>query len=95
MWHSGASKPRIRKADGRGGWTSETELGTDGVLKVEVLDEGGSDYIRNKVLRAALDGERQLIATRSAAPVPSVDTTTCTQSQVDAMSMPPAWCAYR
>ena len=70
---------------GRQGWLDvRTELGTDGLLTVEVLDEGGSDYIRNKVLRAALDGERQLIATRSAAPVPSVDTTTCTQSQVDA-----------
>ncbi len=82
---------------GRQGWLDvRTELGTDGLLTVEVLDEGGSDYIRNKVLRAALDGERQLIATRSAGPVPSVDTTTCTQSQVDGTgAMPPAWCAYR
>jgi hypothetical protein len=69
---------------GRQGWLDvRTELGTDGLLTVEVLDEGGSEYIRNKVLRAALDGERQLIATRSAGPVPSVDTTTCNQSQVD------------
>jgi hypothetical protein len=69
---------------GRQGWLDvRTELGTDGVLTVEVLDEGGSEYIRNKVLRAALDGERQLIATRAAGPVPSVDTTTCTQSLAD------------
>ena len=35
---------------GRQGWLDvRTELGTDGLLTVEVLDEGGSDYIRNKV----------------------------------------------
>jgi hypothetical protein len=73
---------------GRQGWMDvRTELGTDGLLKVDVLDEGGSDYIRNKVLRAALDGERQLIATRSTAPVPSVDSTTCSESQVDASGL--------
>ena len=73
---------------GRQGWMDvRTELGTDGVLKVDVLDEGGSDYIRNKVLRAALDGERQLIATRSTATVSPVDTTPCTESQVDASGL--------
>jgi hypothetical protein len=70
---------------GRQGWLDvRTELGTDGLLTVEVLDEGGSDYIRNKVLRAALDGERQLIANRAAGPGPLLDTTTCAQSQGDA-----------
>ncbi len=77
---------------GRQGWMEvRTELGTDGLMKVDVLDEGGSDYIRNKVLRAALDGERQLIATRSAGLVPSVDTDTntetCSASQVDASGL--------
>jgi len=73
---------------GRQGWMDvRTELGTEGLLKVDVLDEGGSDYIRNKVLRAALDGERQLIATRSAGPVPAIGSTTCAESQVDASGL--------
>ena len=50
---------------GRQGWMEvRTTLGNDGLLSVEVLSEGGSDYIRNKVLRAALQREQDLIAKR-------------------------------
>lgn len=44
------------------GWLDvETEL-TDGVFRYRVVAEGGSSYIRNKVLRRALDGEREMFA---------------------------------
>ena len=81
---------------GRQGWLDvRTELGTDGLLTVEVLDEGGSDYIRNKVLRVALDGERQLIATvRLGRFRPSTRRPAPSRRSMPP-SMPPAWCAYR
>jgi len=69
---------------GKAGWMDvRTELGADGVLVVEVLDEGGSDYIRNRVLRAALEREKQLVARRQAAPVPAADRKVCLESQLD------------
>lgn len=44
------------------GWLhAETTL-VDGVFLYRVTAEGGSAYVRNKVLRKALDGERDLIA---------------------------------
>jgi len=53
------------RKSGKQGWMeARTTLGNDGLLAVEVLAEGGSEYIRNKVLRAALEGERQLVARR-------------------------------
>ena len=70
---------------GRQGWMEvRTTLGNDGLLSVEVLSEGGSDYIRNKVLRAALQREQDLIAKRvkeheSSAP----DVTSCGEPQPD------------
>jgi hypothetical protein len=70
---------------GRQGWMEvRTTLGSDGLLSVEVLSEGGSDYIRNKVLRAALQREQDLIAKRvkeheSSAP----DVTSCGEPQRD------------
>ena len=46
---------------GRYGWLeARTTLG-DGHLAVEVLAEGGSEYIRNKVLKAALEAEQTMI----------------------------------
>ncbi len=70
---------------GRQGWMEvRTTLGNDGLLTVEVLSEGGSDYIRNKILRAALQREQDLIAKRvkereSAVP----DITPCVEPQPD------------
>jgi hypothetical protein len=70
---------------GRQGWMEvRTTLGNDGLLTVEVLSEGGSDYIRSKVLRAALQREQDLIAKRvrerdSTAP----DTAPCLEPQPD------------
>lgn len=50
---------------GRQGWLeARTTLDSDGHLAVEVLAEGGSEYIRNKVLRAALEKEQTLVARR-------------------------------
>ena len=46
------------------GWMDVvTELADGRVLTVEVIAEGGSPVIRNRVLRPVLDGERQLLAT--------------------------------
>jgi hypothetical protein len=70
---------------GRQGWMEvRTTLGNDGLLSVEVLAECGADYIRNKVLRAALQREQDLIARRvkeheSSAP----DVTSCGEPQPD------------
>ena len=41
---------------------SANRTGDDGHLAVEVLAEGGSDYIRNKVLKTALETEQNMIA---------------------------------
>ena len=45
------------------GWIEvRTELSSDGVFSFEVLGEGGSSVIRNKVLRPILEGERQIVS---------------------------------
>lgn len=44
-----------------------TELSTAGVFTFGVISEGGSPYIRRKVLRPILEGERDLIASGDAA----------------------------
>jgi hypothetical protein len=45
------------------GWlTAWTELDPQGVFRYEIVSEGGSGYIRNKVLRKMLEGERDAIA---------------------------------
>jgi hypothetical protein len=45
------------------GWiTAYTELDPTAGFTYRVIEEGGSGYIRNKVLRKALDGEREAIA---------------------------------
>ena len=61
-----------------------TTLGNDGLLSVDVLSEGGSDYIRNKVLRAALQREQDLIAKRlKEHESPGSDVTPCREPQRD------------
>lgn len=44
------------------GWLQAETTLVDGVFSYRVTAEGGSAYVRNKVLRTALDGERDLIA---------------------------------
>ena len=76
------------RKSGRQGWMDvRTELGADGLLTVEVLDEGGSDYIRNRVLRGALESEQQLVARRQPAAVPAADASACAESQLDASGL--------
>jgi hypothetical protein len=55
-----ASNKRFKKD----GWmTVWTELDPKKGFSYEIVDEGGSGYIRNKVLRKMLEGERDAIAT--------------------------------
>jgi hypothetical protein len=54
-----ASNKRFKKE----GWlTAWTELDPQGGFRYEIVAEGGSDYIRRKVLLKMLDGERDAIA---------------------------------
>ena len=47
----------------RKGWIEAiTEYSPETGFRYEITDEGGSDYIRSKVLKAVLDGERDVIA---------------------------------
>lgn len=49
------------------GWLEAwTELSPEGRFTYEIVREGGSDYIRNKVLRPLLENEEKLFATRDA-----------------------------
>ena len=49
------------------GWLEAwTELTPSGQFKFEIVREGGSEYIRNKVLRPVLENEEKLFATREA-----------------------------
>ena len=54
---------RLEAANGdRTGWVEAvTEYSQVNGFTYQVTSEGGSDYIRNKVLRAVLDGERRVI----------------------------------
>jgi hypothetical protein len=57
-----AHNPRFKKS----GWLDVvTTLGPEG-FAYDVVGEGGSEYVRRKALYAALDGERDLLRTRSA-----------------------------
>ena len=49
-----------------------TELDDRGVMQYRIVDEGGSEYIRNKVFRGALEGEQKIWA--SGAPALAVIT---------------------
>jgi hypothetical protein len=49
------------------GWLEAwTELTPEGKFGYEIVREGGSEYIRNKVLRPVLENEEKLFATRDA-----------------------------
>jgi hypothetical protein len=49
------------------GWLDAwTELTDEGVFQYEIVREGGSEYIRNKVLRPLLENEERLFATTDA-----------------------------
>lgn len=49
------------------GWLEAwTELTDDGIFRYEIVREGGSEYIRNKVLRPLLENEERLFATSDA-----------------------------
>ena len=51
------------RSAGKRGWLEAwTELTPGGVFRYEVVAEGGSDYIRTRVLRAVLDGEKDMLA---------------------------------
>jgi hypothetical protein len=53
---------------GRRGWLEAvTEYSVDGGFSYQVTAEGGSSLVRSKVLRAVLDGEREVIAQGEAA----------------------------
>ena len=68
---------------GRQGWMDvRTTLTKDGVFSVDFLDEGGSEQIRNKVLRAALESEQELIARRQSAPADQ-PTYECAEPELD------------
>jgi len=70
---------------GKEGWLeARTTLGADGQLAVEILDEGGSEQIRNRVLRAALEREQELVASRGASnPIASDDPYECVEPELD------------
>jgi hypothetical protein len=58
-----ANNPRFKLH----GWIEAwTELTPDGQFSYEIVREGGSDYIRNKVLRPLLENEERLFATANA-----------------------------
>ena len=53
---------------GKQAWMEvRTAVGADGVLTIDVLGEGGSEQIRSRVFRAALERERSLLAKRPSA----------------------------
>jgi hypothetical protein len=51
---------------GRHGWLDARTTFKDGALSIEFLGEGGSEHIRQRVLRAVLERERELVARRAA-----------------------------
>jgi hypothetical protein len=70
---------------GKEAWMdARTTLGTDGRLAVEILNEGGSEQIRNRVFRAALEREQDLVASRLTTPAPAaLDTYECAEPELD------------
>jgi hypothetical protein len=72
------------KKSGRHGWMEvRTTLDSSGVLRVTVLSEGGSEQIRNRVLRAALKAEQETVARRHQSRSPSVGAYECTEAEID------------
>jgi hypothetical protein len=62
--HAYRATRRLEARNGsRSGWIEAvTEYSTSGGFRYDITSEGGSKYIRSRVLRAVLDGERDLIA---------------------------------
>ena len=72
---------------GKEAWMdARTTLGADGRLAVEILDEGGSEQIRNRVFRAALEREQELVAAHSSVPA-SLDTYECAEPELDSSGL--------
>jgi hypothetical protein len=70
---------------GKQAWMDvRTTVGSDGILVVEILAEGGSEQIRNRVFRAALERERTLLAKRPSGHVSSEPGTyECSEAEPD------------
>lgn len=62
--HSYRATRRLEAANGsRKGWLqAATAYSAETGFQYEIVATGGSDYIRNKVLKAVLEGEREMIA---------------------------------
>ena len=56
-----ASNPKFKQSAWMLAWTEYDHVNG---FRYEIVDEGGSSYIRTKVLRAALDGEQKIWANR-------------------------------
>ncbi len=82
---------RLEAENGKSGkeaWMdARTTLGADGRLAVEILDEGGSEQIRNRVFRAALEREQELVASRASATPASLDSYECAEPELDASGL--------
>ena len=69
---------------GRKGWMEvRTTLDRDGILTITVLSEGGSEQIRNKVLRAALQAEQDVVRRRGWTPAAGADNYECGEAQLE------------
>ncbi len=69
---------------GRQGWMEvRTTLDRDGILTITVLAEGGSEQIRNKVLRAALQAEQDVVRRRRGTPAAPADNYECGEAQME------------
>ncbi len=74
---------------GKHAWMDvRTTVGSDGILMVEILAEGGSEHIRNRVFRAALERERTLLAKRfSRNSSAETGTYECSEAEPDASGL--------
>ncbi len=73
---------------GRQGWLEvKTTFSSEGSLVIEFLNEGGSEQIRNKVLRAALESEQELVAKRHSGSDSSQPTYECAEPELDASGL--------
>jgi hypothetical protein len=69
---------------GRQGWMeARTTLDRDGVLTITVLSEGGSEQIRNKVLRAALQAEQEVLRKRRGTHGAETESYECGEAQLE------------
>jgi len=62
--HSYRAHRRLEAENGdRSGWVqAQTEYSSVRGLRYEITDEGGSSFIRGRILRGVLDGEREMVA---------------------------------